>query len=551
MHSATLMMPRRRLRLILPGTAIWNLALVVLIAIASAAAAKSQSAPGNATLYGTVRDSGGKPIASATVRLQFTGEAKPVTVLTDKQGKYNFTLLRPGVYALIAETGGHSAAAFPSIFLGGNEAKNLDLTLDPIKSAPGLASSGAPEFYDPPQFTVSGVTDATSLGGHGSDSVVRTKESIARETASLGKASPPPAAPDSAEASLRERLEREPGSFAANHDLGRMLIEHGKERAAVPYLERAAALNSSDYENTFDLARAYANTGDYRDARAKSEPLLAQHDTAQLHHLLADIQEKSGNSLEAVSQYQRAAELEPSEPNFFDWGSELLLHRAPEPAVQVFTKGVRLFPRSTRMMIGLGAADFAGGSYDQAVDRICAASDLNPDDPTPYLFLGKLQRAESAPSDQLVERLHRFVTLHPDDAEANYFYAVVLWKQRKDSPLPRLIAQVESLLDQAVRLDPKFGAAYLQVGILYSEQEDFTKAVSAFQQAVEAAPDLEEAHYRLAQAYRETGQADKAKAELRLYQHLAQESAQNDERERREIRQFVYTLRDRPRTPGQ
>ena len=80
-------------------------------------------------------------------------------------------------------------------------------------------------------------------------------------------------------------------------------------------------------------------------------------------------------------EYQRAAELDPSEPYFFDWGSELLLHRAVEPAIEVFSKGNRLFPHSARMLVALGVAWYSNGSYDQAAQRLCEASDLNPDDP--------------------------------------------------------------------------------------------------------------------------------------------------------------------------
>jgi hypothetical protein len=53
---------------------------------------------------------------------------------------------------------------------------------------------------------------------------------------------------------------------------------------------------------------------------------------------------KLGNPLEAVREYQRAAELDASEQYLFDWGTELLTHRALEPAAEVFTKGNRLFP---------------------------------------------------------------------------------------------------------------------------------------------------------------------------------------------------------------
>jgi Zn-finger domain-containing protein len=56
---------------------------------------------------------------------------------------------------------------------------------------------------------------------------------------------------------------------------------------------------------------------------------------------------------------------------------------------------------------------------------------------------------------------------------------------------------------------------------------------------------MEEAHYRLAQAYRKTGDG-RADAELKVYDQIARESVQQEERERHEIRQFVYTLRDQP-----
>ena len=157
----------------------------------------------------------------------------------------------------------------------------------------------------------------------------------------------------------------------------------------------------------------------------------AQKDQAELHHLLGDIEEKSGNPLEAVRQYQRAAELSPSEPYFFDWGSELLLHRAIEPAIEVFSKGNRLFPHSARMLVGLGVAWYSNGSYDQAAQRLCEASDLNPGDPKAYLFLGKIQSVEATQSECSTERLARFVKLQPANALANYYYAVNLWKRRQ------------------------------------------------------------------------------------------------------------------------
>jgi len=238
--------------------------------------------------------------------------------------------------------------------------------------------------------------------------------------------------------------------------------------------------------------------------------------------------------------------MSPSETNLFDWGAELLMHRAMEPAIEVFTKGKHLFPQSVRMLVGLGVTWYARGSYEPAVQRLCEASDLNPDDPSPYLFLGKIQSVEKTQPDSLVERLRRFVTLQPDNAMANYYYAVSLWKGRKGPEDDETLAQVRSLLEKSVHLDPRLGLGYLQLGVLHSERKDFSRAISAYQQTIQLNPSLEEAHYRLAQAYRQTGQKLKAREEVEVYHQISKRKAADAERERHEIQQFVYTLRDRP-----
>ncbi len=396
------------------------------------------------------------------------------------------------------------------------------------------------------------MTDPSNLGGHGSDTTVRTKESLAKAAASLGGKAPGGRSPESstsqAEKTLVEAAEREPNSFDANYRAGKLLVDDGKAREALLFLERASRLNPGSYENTYETAVAYEALGEYENARANVHALLARQEKAEVHHLLGDVDEKTGNSLPAVREYQRAAELNPSEAYIFDWGTELLIHRAPEPSIEVFTKGIRLYPQSVRMLVGLGAAEYARGFYGQAAQHLCTASDLKPDDPVPYRFMGKMQNVESPQAEAVSERLERFARLQPENPEANYYFALDLWKRRK-SPDDSAIPRVETLLQKAVRLEPKFSGAYLQLGILYAERRNFPQAVAAYQRAIEANPRLEEAHYRLAQIYRQTGEAVKASAELGLYEQITKENAGEIERERHEIKQFVYTLRDQKPDP--
>jgi tetratricopeptide (TPR) repeat protein len=500
------------------------------------------------SLHGVVRDADGKAVAEASILMRKKDSTDNFLVHTDAQGSYTFTLLPGGVYSLQATKDGYAAAEVSAVFLRPRESKIIDLTLTPLSQR---SATSAPQFFDQPQFTVAGVTDTTNLGGHGSDTVVRTQNSLAKETVSLAETAVKPPPDAALEKSLRELAKRQPDDFGVNHQLGQLLIASGRAGEAIPFLERASAKDSANYENAYDLALANAEVGKYPIARDEATKLLATHDQADLHHLLADVDEKLGDSLEAVRKYQRAAELDPSESHLFDWGAELLLHHAPEPAMEVFSRGNRLFPRSARMILGLGAASFARGDYEEAVQRICRASDLNPNDSVPYQFLGKIEEAESQANPDLVEKLHRYVTLQPNSADANYYYALGLWKSRNAAHKKGSVTQVESLLQTAIQINPQHAAAALQLGIVHSEQGSYSEAISDYRKALDADPGREEAHYRLAQAYRQTGNAEMAKEELLLYGQLAKESEQKQDRERHEIKQFVYTLRDQSAPPVQ
>ena len=265
---------------------------------------------------------------------------------------------------------------------------------------------------------------------------------------------------------------------------------------------------------------------------------------AAAHHKLAIEEEGRGDALAAVHEYEAAAELEPSEPYLFDWGTELLMHSAAEPATEVFAKGRRLFPESLRLLLGLAAAWYARGAYDQAAAQFFAACDLNPSDPVPYMFLARVRSIEITQSPGYLERLRRFAQLHPENAAANFYYAVTLWNQRTSPEDAATPPRVRELLETALRLDPKLSAAYLQLGIVYASQADDERAIAAFVKAIETNPNEVEAYYRLGQAYARTGQKEKARRELETYEQMSRKLQQDIERGRQEIRQFVFKLRD-------
>jgi tetratricopeptide (TPR) repeat protein len=280
-----------------------------------------------------------------------------------------------------------------------------------------------------------------------------------------------------------------------------------------------------------------------------SDPSAAGN--AERHRLLGDRDEESGDPLAAEHEYEQAAQLNPSEQNYFAWGSELLLHRAVQPAIEVFTKGADAYPKSARMLAALGAALFAGGHNAEAALRICRASDLNPADPTPYIFLGKIEIASPMPLDCVEPKLALFAQQQPGNALANYYYAMAIWKRQRSSDNQQALQQVKALLEKATAIDPNFADAYLQLGIFSFAQHNFANSVELYTKALEADPQLCDAHYRLGLAYQRIGEPMKAKSEFQLHDELEKQQAADVERQRREVKQFLVVLKGQPAPSSQ
>jgi tetratricopeptide (TPR) repeat protein len=453
---------------------------LLLPAVAPVSRGQSDANKSSATVEGFVRDSSNHAIAGATVILLSAEPSRYFTATTDSLGHFRFDSIASGTYKLRAKAPGPREAKEVQFVAQPNETKSVVLFLVNEQAFAANDASAAIEFSDEPRFTVAGVTDPSALGGHGSDRAVRNSDALSKEAVALAR-------------------EKSNSSHAARN-------------IPAPAVPTEAELRAS----------------------------LAQKETADAHFQLAEIEEGSGRPLEAVKDYQRAAELQPSEPHLFAWGAELLLHHAAEPATEVFAKGHRVHPRSVRMMLGLGAAQYAQGFKEDAAKIALDASDLDPYDPAPYLLLGRIQEIENSVPPGWVERMERFVRLHPGTAMAHYLFAVGLARSGGEQ---QRVATVEAQLETAIQLDPGLGKAYLQLGILRSQRNDDAGAILAFQKAIETTPLPDEAHYRLAAIYRRKGEKEKAAKETELFKQYSEQKRKDAEVEHREIKQFVYTLR--------
>lgn len=368
---------------------------------------------------------------------------------------------------------------------------------------------------------------------------VPARSNLAANLARLGKA-------ELALEQFRKAAELDPQNFDTNHNLGEFYIRAGQIAKGAPFLERAQKIDPSSYDNGYDLSLAYLLTGKTSEARQLVQDLLTKKNTAELHNLLGEIQEKNGEFIAAAKEYETAAHMEPSEDNLFDWGSELLLHETLEPAIEVFQQASNRYPHSPRLLIGLGMAFYARGNYDEAVKSLVQAADLDPSDPRCYLFLSKAYDRSPGQVNDVIQRFRKFAELQPRNAQASYYYAMSLWKGKRAQDSGLDLGQIESLLKKSVALNPSLAEAHLQLGNVYSDQNKHAEAIPEYLQALKLNPELADGYYRLGQAYVRTGEKDRAQEQFQVYQKVRAQHMADLDKQRAEVRQFVYSAKNGP-----
>jgi tetratricopeptide (TPR) repeat protein len=349
-----------------------------------------------------------------------------------------------------------------------------------------------------------------------------------------------------AEAAYRKALELAPQDYETNRHLAGLYLQSNRIAYALPLLQQAQRIHHDAYDNNYDLALTYLLSGRLEEARRLVESMLPQKPSGELHNLLGRIDEKQGRFVEAANQFADAAHLDPSEDNLFVWGGELLSHRTYVAAIDVFRQGSQLHPDSPRLLIGLGMALYARGEYKDAIESLLRAADLKPGDARCYLYLSKAFLSSPDQADAVITRFQRYAELEPNNAMAQYYYAIALWKGRRSGNTEIDYPAVQSLLEKSVALDGASADAHLQLGILYTDQHAYEKAFPQYQRALQLDPASPDAHFRMGRYYLHAGEKEKAQIEFDRFKDLQAQHHAEEDKAKSEVQQFVVSAPANP-----
>ena len=207
-------------------------------------------------------------------------------------------------------------------------------------------------------------------------------------------------------------------------------------------------------------------------------------------------------SQKAVGAAQRAEQLKDSLPEVhFALGSVYQRTGKNAEAISELKRGLQLAPNSDGGYRLLGNAYLESGEKDQAIAAYKKGIEVNPYYPALHIDLGRAYFSMGQ-NEKAVEELKKVTELEPENITGWNDLATAYAEMGK---YPESIAAYQKSID----LNPSW-LAYSNLGYVYMAQRKYPEAIQALEKSIGLSPNQESAMGNLADAYRYTGQKDKA-----------------------------------------
>ncbi len=207
----------------------------------------------------------------------------------------------------------------------------------------------------------------------------------------------------------------------------------------------------------------------------------------------------------ALGAAQRAEQLKDDLPEVhFSLGSAYLATGKSAQAIAELKRGLQLAPNSDQGYVRLGNAYSESGQKEEAIAAFRKAIEVNPYYWVLHRDLGIVYYSDGENEKALAELL-QVTQLQPENAEG--------WSN-VGTAYERMGKYQETIqaYQKSIELSPT-PLAYMNLGSVYTILKQYPQAIQALEKAVELGPNQEDAYGNLADAYRYSGQMDKASAD--------------------------------------
>lgn len=221
----------------------------------------------------------------------------------------------------------------------------------------------------------------------------------------------------------------------------------------------------------------------------------------------------------ALRAYHRALDLAPTRVEHYEDLISLQLDLGLTGDAQSLANRLSaLAPNDARSWLAKGNIELRTNDFQDALKSYAYAGGLDAHNADALLgraAVNSVLGLNDAAINDYKTGLDRF----SNDARFNIGYAAMLLASPDAT---QAYPRVESLLRQAVKLDPNSPDAHYQLGQVALRQGKLEEAKSEFLSSLEADPDRSTTHFALSLVYRRMGQAPDAAKQFAIYEQLKQ-----------------------------
>lgn len=376
-------------------------------------------------------------------------------------------------------------------------------------------------------------------------------------------------APESAIPLYQEAVKYNDKNAAAFAGLGEVYDSLGDNEKALANLEKANSLNAGLTEIYAPLGILYFQKGEIAQADTYlTKASAANPNDADARYYLGLVRFKQNNNDQALVALNQTVKERPdfAEAHYYLGATLDRLDNRKADAIAEYNKAVAVNPAYLEAWFDMGVANYNQGNYEAAADDYNKVIKLKNDYAQAYFNLAETYRqiamnsnvpairaenfalangkyeiaalsikndadlysnwafclARVAKFNLAIEKLNMAVSLNPDAADysnlgwAYYNAAQFDIRVKKDDAFAKSKLQLgKTALQKATALNPKFKAAFLNLGVTSTDLGDFQGAVNALKIAVELQDDWLPANNELGLAYRQLNDFDNAASQFK------------------------------------
>ena len=325
-------------------------------------------------------------------------------------------------------------------------------------------------------------------------------------------------------AAYKQAVKLNPKDAYIQDGLGYAQLNSGNFAAAIEAYEKATALlpNTVSFWLNLGLAaqgkatKTLATSGkvaaesDRNKARqALSKAISLSPNNYQIRETYAENLFDSGLDAEAVTQFAKAAELDPKQyPPIYNTGLALARLGRFAEAINAYRKALTLQPDSREVLRGIGSIQIKQGQYEEAIQTFTDLTKLAPEDPHGWINLSAclMKKGDAVGAESALMEALKVAVKGSRAATLRRALATLYYRKGDAESLTRAQEEYTRSLQEA----PGNPEALNGLGLLAQKQKLYEEAIGYYKKAITQNPRYADALNNLGVAYENKGDSETA-----------------------------------------